>query len=52
MGGGDRKSIVLLEGSQALPACPADKGQCGSEDIGMVRSSGLRRGPRDFGFRN
>jgi hypothetical protein len=37
---------VRLEGLGQL------KGQCGSEDVRMVRNSGLRQGPRDFGFMN
>jgi hypothetical protein len=40
----ERKSITFSEGSQA----PADE----SADVLMVRSSGLRQGPRDLGFPN
>jgi hypothetical protein len=47
--GRDRKSIVLLEGSQASPSRPSGKGQCESKDVRMVRS-GLRQGLRDSDF--
>jgi hypothetical protein len=46
-----RKSMILLEGSQALPARASFwQGQCESEGGMMFRSGGLRQGPRNFGF--
>jgi hypothetical protein len=45
-GGGGR--IDLLEGSQASPALPSDKG---SQHVWMA-SSGWRQGPRGFDFLN
>jgi hypothetical protein len=47
-----RKSIILLEGSPAPPACPSDKVTVNVKALGMVRSTGLRKGPRDFDFLN
>jgi hypothetical protein len=40
----------LLEGSQASPARPSDKGSM--EDVKMFTSSGLRQGPCSFDFLN
>jgi hypothetical protein len=37
----------MLEGSQASLACPSDKD---SVKVRIVRSNGLRQGPRDFDF--
>jgi hypothetical protein len=45
-----RKSIVLLQGSQASPARPSDKS--GSGNVRMVRTGGSRKGPRNFDFLN
>jgi hypothetical protein len=47
-----RKSVNLLEGFQASPVRPSDKGQYESEDVGMVKSSGLREGHQNFDFQN
>lgn len=44
------KNLTSLEGSQALPVRPLDKGQRESEYVMMVRSGGLRKGPRNFDF--
>lgn len=38
---GGRKSITLLEGSQASPTRSADKGCDGSEDVWVARRSSL-----------
>jgi hypothetical protein len=46
---GREKEHRLLEGSQVSPVRPSDKSE--SERVRMVRSSGLRQGPRNFDFR-
>lgn len=44
LGGG---SILLLEGSQAMPALPSDKG---NEDVRVVSSEKFMRARRNFDF--
>lgn len=41
--GMDRKSVILIEGSQASAARPSDP-----YNVRLVRSSGLGQGPRDL----
>jgi hypothetical protein len=36
--GGGRKSIILVEGSQASPACPSDKGSVKVKTLGWLEA--------------
>jgi hypothetical protein len=46
-----KKSIVLLD-PQASPACPSDTSRVIVKEARMIRSNGLRHGPRNFYFLN
>jgi hypothetical protein len=45
---GREKENRMSEGSQASPARPSGKSKSESEGVRMIRSSGLREGPRSF----
>jgi hypothetical protein len=40
-GGGERKRILLLEGSQAIPARPSDKNRIRVKDVRVINSERL-----------